>query len=101
MPMTGAEPKSQMKRSGAALTVLSFILSSGASAADNARPPTVLPAIPASVAAISPTTTVVLNPQEIRAQLSPRRYTTLAAEIGAKIQRLPIAEGGAFKQGQL
>lgn len=39
--------------------------------------------------------------QEIRAQLMPRRYTTIAAEIGAKISRLPVAEGGAFKAGQL
>jgi RND family efflux transporter MFP subunit len=39
--------------------------------------------------------------QEIRAQLSPRRYTTLAAEIGAKIKRLPVPEGGAFKAGQV
>lgn len=39
--------------------------------------------------------------QEIRAQLLPRRYTTLAAEIGAKINRLPVPEGGAFKAGQL
>jgi RND family efflux transporter MFP subunit len=39
--------------------------------------------------------------REIRAQLAPRRYTTLAAEIGAKINRLPVAEGAAFKQGQL
>ena len=39
--------------------------------------------------------------QEIRAQLLPRRYTTVAAEIGAKISRLPVAEGGAFKAGQL
>lgn len=38
--------------------------------------------------------------QEIRAQLSPRRFTTLAAEIGAKVSRLPLAEGEAFKQGQ-
>lgn len=38
--------------------------------------------------------------QEIRAQLSPRRYTTLAAEIGAKISRLPVPEGDAFKLGQ-
>lgn len=38
--------------------------------------------------------------QEIRAQLSPRRFTTLAAEIGAKVSRLPIPEGEAFKQGQ-
>jgi RND family efflux transporter MFP subunit len=41
-----------------------------------------------------------LETREIRAQLSPRRYTTLAAEIGAKINRLPLNEGAAFKQGQ-
>lgn len=39
--------------------------------------------------------------QDIRAQLMPRRYTTIASEIGAKISRLPIAEGTAFKAGQL
>lgn len=39
--------------------------------------------------------------QEIRAQLLPRRYTTIAAEVGAKIARLPVPEGGAFKAGQL
>jgi len=39
--------------------------------------------------------------QEIRAQLTPRRYTTLAAEIGAKVNRLPLAEGAAFRHGQL
>jgi RND family efflux transporter MFP subunit len=42
-----------------------------------------------------------LERQEIRAQLLPRRYTTVAAEIGAKINRLPIAEGGSFRAGQL
>jgi RND family efflux transporter MFP subunit len=42
-----------------------------------------------------------LERQEIRAQLMPRRFTTVAAEIGAKIQRLPVAEGGSFKAGQL
>ena len=39
--------------------------------------------------------------QEIRAQLLPRRFTTLAAEISAKINRLPVSEGGAFKAGQV
>ena len=39
--------------------------------------------------------------QEIRAQLLPRRYTTIAAEIGAKVNRLPVSEGGAFRAGQL
>ena len=42
-----------------------------------------------------------LERQEIRAQLLPRRYTTIAAEIGAKVKRLPVSEGGTFKAGQL
>ena len=41
-----------------------------------------------------------LDNREIRAQLAPKRYTTLSAEIGAKITRLPLAEGASFKQGQ-
>lgn len=47
------------------------------------------------------TTGSALDNREIRAQLAPRRYTTLAAEIGAKINRLPLLEGAAFKQGQV
>lgn len=43
----------------------------------------------------------VLATREIRAQLAPRRYVTLAAEIGAKISQLPIAEGGNFRAGQV
>lgn len=39
--------------------------------------------------------------QEIRAQLLPRQYTTIAAEIGAKISQLPLREGEPFKAGQL
>lgn len=38
--------------------------------------------------------------QELRAQLSPRDYTTLAAEIGAKVERIPVREGERFKKGQ-
>lgn len=41
-----------------------------------------------------------LENREIRAQLAPHRFTTLAAEIGARVQRLPLAEGGRFKTGQ-
>lgn len=42
-----------------------------------------------------------LERQEIRAQLSPRQYTTLAAEIGARISQLPLREGAIFKRGDL
>jgi RND family efflux transporter MFP subunit len=38
---------------------------------------------------------------ELRAQLTPRRYTTLAAEIGARIQQLAVTEGGVIEAGQL
>ncbi len=36
----------------------------------------------------------------IRAQLSPRRYTTLSGEIAAKIDRLIVREGDRVKDGQ-
>lgn len=60
-----------------------------------ATPETLAPAVPTALPRSA------LEQREIRAQLSPRRYTTLAAEIGAKIQRLPVAEGAAFREGQL
>lgn len=50
----------------------------------------------AAPSAILPTP---LDKREIRAQLMPRRYTTLAAEIGAKVSRLPVAEGARFRAG--
>lgn len=37
--------------------------------------------------------------REIRAQLTPRRYTTLAAEIGARINRITVADGSRFAAG--
>lgn len=42
-----------------------------------------------------------LEKQDIRAELSPRRFTTIAAEIGGRISRIPVTEGGRFKAGQL
>jgi membrane fusion protein (multidrug efflux system) len=39
--------------------------------------------------------------QDLRAQLLPRRYTTIAAEIGAKVSALPVSEGGGFRAGQV
>jgi membrane fusion protein, multidrug efflux system len=38
--------------------------------------------------------------RDIRAQLAPHRYTTLAAEMPAKINRIVVPEGGRFKAGQ-
>lgn len=38
--------------------------------------------------------------QQIRAQFTPRNYTTLSAELGAKIKRIGIREGQRFTAGQ-
>lgn len=42
----------------------------------------------------------LMESREVRGQLSPRRYTTLAAEISAKVLRVSVQEGVAFKAGQ-
>lgn len=38
---------------------------------------------------------------DIRAQLSPRDFTTLAAEIGAKVEKIAAREGERFTKGQI
>lgn len=60
-----------------------------------------LAAPPAAATPAAPATRPAIERQEIRAQLMPRRYTTVAAEIGAKVNRLPVPEGGTFRAGQL
>lgn len=47
-----------------------------------------------------PSARSAVEKQDIRAQLAPRRYTTLAAEIGARISRIEVPEGGRFRAGQ-
>lgn len=42
-----------------------------------------------------------LDRMEMRAQLTPQRYTTLSAELGAKINRISVKEGERFKAGQV
>jgi RND family efflux transporter MFP subunit len=66
------------------------------------RPAELIPQVQAAKPAAAPATPSApsLEQREIRAQLAPYRYTTLAAEIGAKINRLPVKEGAAFKAGQ-
>lgn len=57
-----------------------------------------LPASPPVGAAAVPA--FALERHELRAQLLPQRYTTLSAELGAKLARIAVREGEAFKQGQ-
>ncbi len=91
---------STLIRTGA--LVFGLIAAGAAFAADPARPPSVLPSTqPAKPAVAVPASpSAALDPREIRAQLSPLRYTTIAAEIGAKVNRLPVREGGVFRAGQ-
>jgi membrane fusion protein (multidrug efflux system) len=42
-----------------------------------------------------------LEQQDIRAQLSPRRFTTIASEIGAKVSHVTVTEGARFRAGQV
>lgn len=43
----------------------------------------------------------LVDAPELRAQLTPRRYTTLAAEIGARVQRLTVRDGSSIRSGEL
>src|SRR6266702_1425246 len=79
--------------------ILSLIAAQAGLGAEDRRTPAALVASPAS--AKTPAAAAAGEQREIRAQLSPRRYTTLAAEIGAKIIRLPVPEGGVFHAGEI
>ena len=62
----------------------------------------VVPAASASASApVAKPARPALERHDIRAQLMPRRYTTIAAEIGAKVSAIPVPEGGAFRAGQV
>ncbi len=85
--------------------LICLFMAVGVSCAQAAEPARAPAAVVAQVPAQSPAppaapAKAALEQREIRAQLAPHRYTTLAAEIGAKINRLPVKEGGAFKAGQ-
>lgn len=90
-----------MSRVAVAFCLIGALLWQGAAYAQNG--PAQRASTPAAVPgyAAPPVAKPALERQEIRAQLLPRRYTTIAAEIGARVHRLPVPEGGAFKAGQL
>lgn len=46
-------------------------------------------------------TGAVVSGESVRVLVTPRRFTTLAAELGARVDRLPVAEGGTFAAGDL
>lgn len=68
------------------------LLVGGAAFAQTPPPPRPAPAKPAALS---------LEQQDIRAQLAPRNFTTLAAEIGAKVSRITVKPGQSFKSGQM
>jgi len=50
---------------------------------------------------LSTTSSSGIERQDIRAQLKAVQYATLSAELGARIKRLPIKEGGRFAQDDI
>ena len=76
----------------AALSIFSILLSAGALVALSAQ------AQPVTAAAGTESS---IGQESVRVLLSPRRYTTLAAEIGARIEQLPVAESSPFAEGDL
>ena len=50
---------------------------------------------------VSPALAADGGASDIRAQLAPRRFTTLSAELAAKIERIPVREGDRFREGQV
>lgn len=59
------------------------------------------PNAPAPALATLDSTPAAMAADSVRALVTPRRFTTLAAEIGVRIDRLPIAEGAQFAAGDL
>ncbi len=88
-------PPGLSRRAGVPLLMALLIAGQARIGAAQTLPP--LPAMPVELAGARP----ALERQEIRAQLTPRRYTTIAAEIGARINHLSVTEGGRFTEGQL
>ena len=84
-----------------ACAALCALLLLGAQA--RAQAPAPAPATPALSSGARPGAAPrpALERQDIRAQLMPRRYTTLAAEIGAKVASISVSEGGAFRNAQV
>jgi len=85
-----------------ALTLIAALAAACCAAQAAAAPPPPAPAPARAVVQPAPAVArPALEKQDIRAQLSPRRFTTIAAEIGAKVNRVAVAEGGAFRAGQV
>lgn len=61
---------------------------------------TIQPAAPAETAPLAEKTSGDIELQPIRAQISPVTFTTVAAELGARVQEIPFREGEHFKEGQ-
>ena len=80
-----SSPRRARRAPRAALIAIAL---AAANAGAQGLPPAALP---------SPT---AIEKQDIRAELVPRRYTTISAEIGAKISRIDVPEGGRFQAGQ-
>lgn len=51
--------------------------------------------------AAAPSIRPLASSEYVRTRLEPRQHLTIAAEVGARIDRIAVEEGGAFKAGQV
>lgn len=86
--------------------ILAMLLASGSCAQAQTKPPVPALSIPQNIVlpnakAVDGRGISASDQRDIRAQLTARRFTTLAAEVGAKINQLPFPEGTRFRSGQV
>jgi len=82
------------------IAVTMLVLAAAAKAQVIASSSTGATATPAAATISKSAANSNMGRHDIRAQLMPRRYTTIAAEIGAKVSAIAVTEGGAFRAGQ-
>ena len=100
----GATPQSPQQSSGGAVQPVRQPPASATvmpARVSDAAPAAPTPATATDSAGVAAVTGAMLEKPSIRAQLSPLHYTTVAAELGAKVQALPFKEGESFEPGQV
>ncbi len=86
------------------LALMLVVSLSTSAQAKEAQPAAVIPQVRGALVSTTQSNSLSVSAGEqrdIRAQLTARRFTTLAAEVGAKVNQLPVPEGARFKAGQV
>ena len=96
VPVAAQPPAAAPLPAGAQMLAITGPLPAAAAAAPVFAQPAPVAAEPGAAPA-----TAVISGDSVRVLVTPRRYTTLAAELGARVDKLPVAEGATFAAGDL